>query len=155
MHSLSDHLRTQPPGAFVVGFYTSFTAAVREGAEDPGELMSRYFTRDFVQVADGVEIGWERLRAHLEPIRRNLREFRFELHEAYADGDRIAARFTIHARMRKGAPVSTRVLMFAEFTPDGRLRRAEQLTRDVPPPPWPQDPQEAAPDSNTPTTSGS
>ncbi|MFJ8659518.1 nuclear transport factor 2 family protein [Streptomyces sp. NPDC093795] len=127
-------LRTTPPGQFVADFLTTFTEAVVHGAEDPADLMSRYYTHDVVQVADGVTLDWDRLLAHLRPVRRNLRAFRFEVHEAFADGDRIAARFTIHARMRKGGPVSTRVHMFAEFTPDGLLRRAEQLTRPIPVP---------------------
>jgi ketosteroid isomerase-like protein len=124
-------LHAKPPGQFVADFFTTFTDAVVHGPEDPADLMSRYFTHDVVQVADGVVLDRDRLLAHLRPVRRNLRVFRFEVHEAFADGDRIAARFTIHARMRKGGPVSTRVHMFAEFTPDGRLRRAEQLTRPV------------------------
>ncbi|WP_331769826.1 hypothetical protein OG948_39570 (plasmid) [Embleya sp. NBC_00888] len=48
-----------------------------------------------------------------------------------ADGNRIAARFTIHALMRKRGPVTTRVHMFAEFTAEGLLRWAEQLTRTI------------------------
>ncbi|MER5770665.1 nuclear transport factor 2 family protein [Streptomyces sp. NPDC001985] len=126
-------LRAQPPGQFIADFLTNFTNAVVHGSEDPSDLMSRYYTRDVVQVADGVRLDWDRLVAHLRPVRRNLRAFRFDVHEAFLDGDRIAARFTIHARMRKGEPMATRVHMFAEFTRDGRLRRAEQLTRSVAP----------------------
>lgn len=95
--------------------------------------MARFYTRDVIQVADGVRLDWDRLLAHLRPVRRNLTDFRFEVHEALLDGDRIATRFTIHARMRKSGPVSTLVHMFAEFTPDGLLRRAEQLTRTLAP----------------------
>ncbi|MFF1509596.1 nuclear transport factor 2 family protein [Streptomyces sp. NPDC058326] len=124
-------LRTKPPGQFVSEFFTTLTEAVVHGSEDPSELMSRYFTPDVVQVADGVVLDRDRLLAHLRPVRRNVRTFRCEVHEALADGGRIAARFTIHAGMRKGGQVSTRVHMFAEFAPDGRLRRAEQLTRPV------------------------
>ncbi|MGW7441248.1 nuclear transport factor 2 family protein [Streptomyces sp. NPDC054849] len=126
-------LHTKPPKQFVADFFTTFTDAVVHGSEDASDLMSRYYTRDVVQVADGVALDWDRLLAHLRPVRKNLREFRFEVHEAFADGGRIATRFTIHARMRKGGAVSTRVHMFAEFTPDGLLRRAEQLTRSVTP----------------------
>ncbi|GGR90614.1 hypothetical protein GCM10010252_31800 [Streptomyces aureoverticillatus] len=126
-------LRAKPPEQFVADFFTSFTDAVVHGSEDPSDLMSRYYTRDVVQVADGLPLDWDRLLAHLRPVRRNLRQFRCEVHEAFADGDRIATRFTIHARMRKGGPVSTRVHMFAEFTPEGLLRRSEQLTRSVTP----------------------
>ncbi|MFG2641534.1 nuclear transport factor 2 family protein [Streptomyces sp. NPDC048370] len=124
-------LRTKPPEQFIADFFTTFTDAVVHGSEDASELMSRYYTRDVVHVADGVPLDWDRLLAHLRPVRKNLREFRFEVHEAFADGGRVATRFTIHAQMRKGGPVATRVHMFAEFTPDGLLRRAEQLTRSV------------------------
>ncbi|WP_137988479.1 nuclear transport factor 2 family protein [Streptomyces vilmorinianum] len=124
-------LEAKPPERFVTDFFTTFTEAVVRGEEDPAELMARYYTRDVVQIADGVRLDWDRLVAHLRPVRRNLIAFRFEVHEALAAGHRIAARFTIHARMRKGGPVTTRVHMFAEFTPDGLLRRAEQLTRAV------------------------
>lgn len=126
-------LHAKPPGQFIADFFTTFTDAVVHGSEDASDLMARYYTRDVVQVADGVPLDWDRLVAHLRPVRKNLREFRFEVHEAYADGGRIAARFTIHSQMRKGGPVSTRVHMFAEFTPEGLLRRAEQLTRSVTP----------------------
>ncbi|MET9377401.1 nuclear transport factor 2 family protein [Streptomyces sp. NPDC002992] len=126
-------LHTQPPRQFIADFFTTFTEAVVHGSEDPSDLMSRFYTRDVVQVADGIPLDWDRLVAHLGPVRKNLREFRFEVDEALADGCRIATRFTIHARMRKAGPVSTRVHMFAEFTPDGLLRRAEQLTRSVTP----------------------
>ncbi|WP_329112216.1 nuclear transport factor 2 family protein [Streptomyces sp. NBC_01353] len=124
-------LHAKPPEQFIADFFTTFTDAVVHGSEDVSELMARYYTRDVVQVADGVRLDWDRLLAHLRPVRKNLREFRFEVHEAFVDGGRIAARFTIHAQMRKGGPVSTRVHMFAEFTPDGLLRRAEQLTRSA------------------------
>ncbi|MBT2400546.1 nuclear transport factor 2 family protein [Streptomyces sp. ISL-100] len=126
-------LDTKSPEQFVADFFTPFTQAVVHGSEDASDVMARYYTRDVVQVADGVRLDWDRLVAHLRPVRKNQREFRFDVHEAFADGDRIAARFTIHARMRKGGPVVTRIHMFADFTPDGLLRRAEQLTRTVAP----------------------
>ncbi|MGD9483075.1 nuclear transport factor 2 family protein [Streptomyces sp. TRM70308] len=126
-------LHAKPPEQFVADFFTAFTDAVVHGSEDASDVVSRYYTPDVVQVADGVTLDWDRLVAHLRPVRRNLRAYRFEVHEAFADGGRIAARFTIHARLRKSGPVSTRVHMFAEFTPDGRMRRAEQLTRAVTP----------------------
>ncbi|MFI6034517.1 nuclear transport factor 2 family protein [Streptomyces sp. NPDC051315] len=129
--SMVKPLRTKPPEQFIADFFTSFTNAVVHGSEDASDVMSRYCTRDVVQVADGIPLDWDHLVAHLRPVRKNLRAFRFEVHEALADGDRIATRFTIHARMRKGGAMSTRVHMFAEFTPDGLLRRAEQLTRAV------------------------
>ncbi|MFE5934294.1 nuclear transport factor 2 family protein [Streptomyces sp. NPDC056470] len=124
---------TPPPEQFVADFFTTFTEAVVHGSDDPAGVMARFYTRDVIQVADGVRLDWDRLLAHLRPVRRNLTDFRFEVHEALQGGDRIATRFTVHARMRKSGPVSTLVHMFAEFTPDGLLRRAEQLTRTLDP----------------------
>ncbi|MEU9375642.1 nuclear transport factor 2 family protein [Streptomyces sp. NPDC048255] len=127
-------LKSKTPEQFVADFFTSFTEAVVRDEEDPAELMARYYTPDIVQTADGVRLDWDRLLAHLRPVRRNLNGFRIEIHEALADGNRIATRFTIHARMRKSGPVSTQVHMFGEFTPEGLLRRADQLTRTIDPP---------------------
>jgi hypothetical protein len=45
----------------------------------------------------------------------------------------MAARLDIHASMRTGQVLSTEVQLMAEFTPDGRMRRAHQLTRSLPP----------------------
>lgn len=124
-------LETETPEQFVADFFTSFTEAAVHGPQEPAALMARYHTRDVVQIADGVRLDRDRLTAHLGPVRRNLTEFRFDVHEAPADGNRIAARFTIHALMRKREPITTRVHMLAEFTADGLLRWAEQLTRTI------------------------
>ncbi|MDQ8704932.1 nuclear transport factor 2 family protein [Streptomyces sp. LHD-70] len=121
------------PAEFVTTYFTSFTEAVLHSSDEPAEVMARYCTRDVVQVADGLRLDRDRLVAHLRPVRKNLIDFRFEVHEALAAGNRIAARFTIHARMRKAGPVSTLVHLFAEFTEEGLLRRAEQLTMSVEP----------------------
>lgn len=116
------------PERFVAEFFTSLTDAIIEPDADPAAVVDRYYTPDVVQVSDGIEIDRDKLIAHLRPIRKNLTGYRYEVHEAIAGGGRIAARFTIHARMRKGAELSTEVAMFGEWTPEGRLRRANQVT---------------------------
>ncbi|MBF6179022.1 nuclear transport factor 2 family protein [Nocardia otitidiscaviarum] len=116
------------PAQFIRDFFTSFTdAAMSDG--DPAEVVDRFHSREIVQVADGLRIDRDRLIAHLRPIRKTLAEYRFDVHEAMADGGRIAARMTIHARRRNGDEITTDVHFFGEFTPDGRMRRAHQLTR--------------------------
>ncbi|MEV0436574.1 nuclear transport factor 2 family protein [Nocardia sp. NPDC050413] len=117
------------PEQFIADFYTRFTAAALNIDNDPAEVIDRFHTLDAVQVAYGIRIDRDRLIAHLRPVRKNLREYRFEVHEAVAQGDRIAARMTIHATMRTTGPVTTEVFLFGEFTQDGRMRRLEQLTR--------------------------
>jgi predicted ester cyclase len=119
------------PARFLTDFFTSFTADALRSDADPAGGVDRYHTPDVVQVADGVRLDRERLIAHLRPIRKNLQEYRFDVHEAVADGDTVAARLTIHGRMRTSGTVATLVHLFAEFAPDGRLRRAHQLTRTL------------------------
>lgn len=119
------------PEQFIADFFTEFTAAALDGDNDPAEVVDRFHTPDVVQVADGIRLDRDRLIAHLRPVRKNLRDYRFEIHEVIADGDRIAARLTIHATMRTTGPLTTEVFLFGEFAADGRLRRADQLTRSA------------------------
>lgn len=116
------------PERFVADFFNSFTEQAL-GPEDAGAVVDRFYTPDVVQVTDGVPLDRARLVAHLRPIRKNLVSYRYEVHEALADGDRIAARLTIHAELRHERAVSTEVYLFGEVTPDGRIRRVHQLTR--------------------------
>lgn len=123
---------TRTAERFVEDFYNSFTSEVLTEAE-PAEVVDRYYAADAVQIADGIEIDRDKLIGHLRPVRKNLVSWRYEVHEAVRVQEKLAARFTIHAQLRKGRMISTEVHLFAEFTPDGRLRRATQLTRDVTP----------------------
>lgn len=120
------------PEQFIRDFFTSFTEEVVRGDDDPGPAMDRYYTPDIVQISDGIRLDRDKLIAHIRPTRKNLVDFRFEVHEAVASGDRIAARFTIHAQMRKGDPIATEVHLFGQLAPDGRFRRTHQLTRTLP-----------------------
>lgn len=116
------------PERFVADFFNSFTEQALAG-EDADAVVDRFYTPDLVQESDGVPFDRARLVAHLRPIRKNLVSYRYEVHEALADGDRIAARLTIHADLRHEHAVSTEVYLFGEVTPDGRFRRVHQLTR--------------------------
>ncbi|WP_228453043.1 hypothetical protein [Streptomyces alkaliterrae] len=54
-----------------------------------------------------------------------------EVHEAVADGGRIAARYTPHFRQR-GKGLAIEVCFFGHFAPVGRMRRSSMLTRALP-----------------------
>lgn len=116
---------------FVEDFYTAFTAEVLADDDEPDVVVDRYHTPDIVQVADGVLLDRAKLIAHLQPLRKNLVCYRFDVHQAVRNADRVAARLTIHAELRKGRSMSTEVYLFAEFSQDGRMRRATQATRPV------------------------
>jgi hypothetical protein len=121
----------KPPERFIADFFTSLTESTVRG-DPPQSVMEHHFTADIVQIIDGIRLDHDRLLAHLRPVRKNVTGWRFEVHEAVADGGRIAARLTIHAQTRKGGATATEVHLFGEFTEDGRMRRAHQLTRALP-----------------------
>lgn len=126
-------LAQSTPEQFVADFLTAFHDEVVRGDHDPAPAMARFYTPDIVMISDGVRLGWDKLLAHIRPVRKNLAEddeARFEVHEALADGNRIAARLTIHAALRKRR-VATDVLTFYTFAPDGRLHRSHGFTRPV------------------------
>ncbi|MGW0229814.1 nuclear transport factor 2 family protein [Actinopolymorpha singaporensis] len=117
------------PEQFVADFFASFTRDVL-GEEDVETVHDRYHTEDVVEVVDGNRLDRDRLVAHLRPVRRNLGDFSFDVHEAVRSGNRVAARFTVHGVVR-GNPIDTEIAMFGEFTEDGRLRRSHQFTRTL------------------------
>lgn len=128
-------LATTTPERFIGDFFTSFTEQILLEDGDPGPSVDRYYTPDIVQISDGVRLDRDRLIAHIRPVRKMLHhrdDFRYDVHEALASGDRIAARFTIHVRTGTGKVISTEVYLFGELAPDGRIRRTHQITRKLP-----------------------
>lgn len=115
---------------FVADFFESFTREVVAGGE-AAAVVDRYYTPDIEQIADGITLDRQRLIDHLRPIRKNLVSCTYDVHEAIRIDDRLAARFTIHAEMRRGRTISTEVYLFGELAPDGRIRRTTQATRNL------------------------
>ncbi|GAB3711046.1 nuclear transport factor 2 family protein [Nocardiopsis nanhaiensis] len=116
------------PGQFIVDFFGGFERAVTDTEEELGTIVDRFHTSDMVQYADGHRMDRAKLIAHLRPVRKKKPRSRLEVHEATADGDLLAARYTMHV-VRSGRSFSIDVHYFGRFAPDGRLREAHQLTR--------------------------
>jgi hypothetical protein len=93
-------------------------------------VFDRYHTDDFVLRNDGTPLDKQRLLDHVRPARRNAVRVHIDVHDALVSTDRVAARYTLTAVMRRGHTIVTDIHMFGELAPDGRLRRAEQLTRN-------------------------
>ncbi|MEV6644156.1 nuclear transport factor 2 family protein [Amycolatopsis sp. NPDC051371] len=119
------------PAVFVRDFFTGFTREALDETNDPADVVDRYYSPDIVQNSDGIVLDRAKLIAHVRPLRKNLEDYRFDVHEAVIDGTKLAARLTIHARMRRDRTVVTEVHLFGELLPDGRLRRTDQLTRTI------------------------
>ncbi|WP_031512223.1 nuclear transport factor 2 family protein [Streptomyces sp. NRRL F-5123] len=118
------------PAAFVVRF--SREMALSE--EDPAAVVDRYHSPDVVQCNDGAEMTRDMLVAHAGPVRRNVLDVRVDVQDSVVDPDGAAVRYTLRAEMRRGPVIVTEVYAFVRFAPDGRVRRIDQITRDLPPP---------------------
>lgn len=119
------------PKQFIADFFASFHNDILNSDEDPGLIVDRYHTPDIVQIADGHRMDRDKLIAHTRPVRKNRPSGRWDVHEALVNGDRIAVRSTLYVQNRKRA-LTIETHMFAQFTDDGRMRRAHILTRTVP-----------------------
>ncbi|GAA3347062.1 hypothetical protein GCM10020358_60430 [Amorphoplanes nipponensis] len=119
------------PGDDLIGYLTRYPHELTFGHEDPAAVFGRYHTDDFVLCNDGVPLDRERLLAHAKAGRRNATRIDVQVHDALAAGGKVAARYTLTALMRRGQVIATEIHMFGELSPDGRLRRVEQLSRDV------------------------
>lgn len=116
------------PGQFIVDFFDALGRAVTDTEEELDAIVDRFHTPDMVQTADGNRMDRAKLIAHLRPIRKNKPRSRMEVHEATADGDLLAARYTMHVVTDRRS-LSIDVYYFGRFASDGRMREAHQLTR--------------------------
>jgi hypothetical protein len=114
---------------FVHDFFTSLTEQILAGDDDPAAIIDRFYAPEFVQTSDGMVLDRDKLIAHMRPIRKNLVACRYQVHEAMLSDDRLAARFTIQAELRKAGATTTEVFLFGRLDPDRRLRQVHQLTK--------------------------
>jgi hypothetical protein len=120
------------PGADFAGYLRGYTAEMTAGDEDPAAVVDRYHTPDITWVSDGTVLDRDRLVAHVGPARHNVRAVRVEVHDVVVSGERVAARYSLHATLRKGRELAMDVHLFGALAADGRLRRVDQITRTLP-----------------------
>jgi SnoaL-like protein len=121
-----------PPGRDLAGYLTRYPHQLTFGDEEPAVVMDRYHTPDFDMINDGLRLDRDRLLAHVASGRRNATSVQVVVHDAVTDNDRVAARYTLTATMRKGQVIATEIYMFGHLAPDGRLRHVDQITRSIP-----------------------
>ncbi|SCG39653.1 nuclear transport factor 2 family protein [Micromonospora halophytica] len=122
---------TTLPGSDLAGYLRSYVQEMGFGTEDPEVVLDRYHTPDLVWHNDGIVLDRHRLIAHARPVRRTATEGHLDIHDTLTCGDRVAARYTLHA-VSRGRPLATDIHLFGRLAPDGRLCRIDQLTRIVP-----------------------
>jgi hypothetical protein len=119
----------------VIAYLTRYPQEVTFGEEEAGTVFDRYHTPDFVMCSDGIQLDRDRLLAHVRPARKRAKGVRVEVHESMSTSEQVAARYTVTADMATGNSVVKEIYMFGRIAADGRLRRVEQITRDVSPRP--------------------
>ncbi|MFY1577299.1 nuclear transport factor 2 family protein [Verrucosispora sp. WMMD703] len=119
--------------ANVTAYLMRYPQEVTFGEEDAATVFDRYHTPDFVMCNDGIHLARERLLAHVRPARKRATSVRVEVHETVSSAERVAARYTLTADMATGKTIATEIYMFGQLSADGRLRRIDQVTRDVSP----------------------
>ncbi|CAM3095768.1 nuclear transport factor 2 family protein [Saccharomonospora xinjiangensis] len=120
------------PEQFIAEFFERFGAGVADDGEDLTALVDRFHTPDVVQVADGHRMDRDKLIAHARAVRRHHSTARIIVHEALAVHDRIAARYRMHVERATEDGVEPSIIdvcFFGQFAADGRMRRADMLTR--------------------------
>jgi hypothetical protein len=120
------------PGQDLGAYLTRYPHELTFGDDEPGAVFDRYHSPEFVLYNDGLALDRERLLAHVTSARKRAASVRTDVHEVLVTGDRVAARYTLTAVMRKGQRIATEIFLFGELDPDGRLRRIRQLTRPAP-----------------------
>ena len=117
----------------VAVYLSQYPQEVAFGEEDAGTVFDRYHTPDFVMCNDGIQLDREKLLAHVGPARKRAKGVSVEVHETMSTADRVAARYALSADMATGNTIATEIYMFGQLSADGRLRRVDQMTRDVSP----------------------
>lgn len=118
--------------ADLVDYLTQYPEQIAFGDEPPEVVFDRYHAPDFVMASDGIPLDRQRMIDHARPARRRARAVQVEVQDAVVAGDRVAARYVLAADMRKGDRIVTQIHMFGRLASDGRLERADQLTRTLP-----------------------
>ncbi|MCW6005701.1 nuclear transport factor 2 family protein [Micromonospora sp. CPCC 205371] len=114
------------------GYLVRYPQEAGLGDEDPAMVLDRYHAPDYELVNDGVLLDRKRLLDHIHPARKRAVGLRVEVEQALVDGDQVAARYRLIAKLRKGGTITTEIYMFGELAADGRLRRTVQATRTIP-----------------------
>ena len=119
------------PGRQFAEFLRQYPEEISFGAEDPAAIFDRYHTPDVVWVSDGVRLTRDTLIAHFSSTRKNVTGIDVQVQETLTAGDRVAARYTLTAQLRKGRMATSENYLFARLHPDGRLEHVDQITRNL------------------------
>ncbi|MGI5285389.1 nuclear transport factor 2 family protein [Nonomuraea polychroma] len=112
-------------------FLTEMPHELGLGEEDAAAVIDRNYVPEIEYWNDGICLDRQRLIDHVKPARKNAAGLRIEVHDSLVGEDVAAARYTLHAVLRKGNTITTEICLFARYAPDGRVRRVDSITRTL------------------------
>ncbi|MFI0711481.1 nuclear transport factor 2 family protein [Streptomyces inhibens] len=111
---------------------TNIAAALTDLIFNPGldlhEAADRHFAPDYRQRTNGQWADREGFLEHIAHLRTVVAEGSVEVHDEMSEGIHYADRHTVHVNKKDGSTVRTEVYVFADFAPDGRFSRIEEVT---------------------------
>ncbi|MFE6738472.1 nuclear transport factor 2 family protein [Streptomyces tubercidicus] len=92
------------------------------------EAADRHFTPEYRQRTDGEWLDRDGFIEHITHLRTLVSHGEIEVHDELYDGSKYADRHTVHATKKDGSTVRLEVYVFADFGPDGRFSRIEEVS---------------------------
>lgn len=120
------------PAEDLAGYLRAYLGDLLDGDEAFETRFDRYHAPEFTHDHDGVHLDRDRVLAHARAASRNVTAVELDIHSALVQGSSVAARYTLRSTMRKGPELVSRVWMFGELAPDGRLRSIVSTGRTEP-----------------------
>lgn len=120
------------PAQFMTDFNHQLHDAITRSEDDLATIVDRFHTPDVVQVSDGHPMDRAKLIAHVRPVRRQKPEVRLQIDDVLVNGDCLAARYRMEVQRRRDGETEFLVVTvhaFNRYADDGRLQRADLLTR--------------------------
>jgi len=90
--------------------------------------IDRHFAPDYRQRTDGAWADRAEFTSHIAHLRTVVASGAVHVHEELTAGSHYAERHTVEVVKRDGSTAAHEVYLFAEFAPDGRFARIEEVT---------------------------
>ncbi len=88
----------------------------------------RWFSTDYIQVADGNTLNFADFLKHLNVLKRDTTSMRFEVMDAAFTGDTLADRHLVHIELKNGQRMIVEMLAFYRIK-NGKIVQLNEVSR--------------------------
>lgn len=90
----------------------------------------RWFSKDYIQVADGNTLNFADFIKHLNILKRDTTSMRFEVIDAAFTGDTLADRHLVYVELKNGQRMVVEILAFYRLK-NGKIVRLNEVSRVI------------------------